>query len=87
MRIGTISMKHTGHTIGLKIRKKACCNDHTEAITISYCRKLHALQPSYYCNSMIENICNKFAIKHQYFFLPEDGSRLGKNKTKNKKLK
>ena len=60
-----ISMKHTSHTVGLKIRKKACCNDHTEAITISYCRKLHVLQPSYHCNSMIENICNKFAVKHQ----------------------
>ena len=85
--------------------------------TLSYCRTLHALEPRYYCNSIIENICNKFAVKHlkgnfclrkvwgnslhsqqsfhlisspepiRHFFLPEDASRLGKNKTNNKKIK
>ena len=29
-----------------------------------YCRKLHVLEPRYYCNSMNENICNKFAVTH-----------------------
>ena len=68
-----ISMKHTGHAIRLKIWKKTCRNDCTEAITLSYCRKLHMLKPRYYCNSMIENICNKFAVKHhlKWNFCPQ----------------
>ena len=49
----------------IKNMRKTCCNDcNAMTITLSCCRKLHKLEPRHYCNSMIENICNKSAAKH-----------------------